>query len=366
MPKVHHRAHARGPTAASRARNFLVVGVVVLFIVAGVYLQWAWHHPLNPGDDTYVVKSGSTLRAFARQLYEHRVLPEPYTITWMAYLTGRTRKLKAGEYRFRAGITAAEMLDQVVAGRVIEYPLVLVEGWNFRQFMQALEAAPKLDHTLTGQGPSEIMTRIGYANLHPEGRFFPDTYYYSLGQTDVQVLNRAFQKMQALLKEEWGNRDPDLPFKSVEEALILASIVEKETGLAEERRLIAGVFVNRLRKGMRLQSDPTVIYGIGPGFGGNIRLKDLRQDTPYNTYTRTGLPPTPIAMPGRDSVKATLHPANTPALYFVSRGDGSHIFTATLEEHNAAVTKYQLGGRAGAATTGPKPKGSKNRKSSNN
>lgn len=336
-------------TLVSRAGIALLAAMVALVIVGGgFYVLWFWHQPLNPGADTYVLKPGTTLKSLARQLHERHVLREPYTLTWIGYVTGRSRHLKAGEYQFQPGITAGELLDQVVAGRVIEYPLVLVEGWNFRQVLKTLESAPKLTRSLEGLGFAEIMTRIGHPGVHPEGRFFPDTYYYSAGHTDIQLLGRAYEKMQALLKEQWANRDPDLPLKSMEEALVLASIVEKETGRVEERKLIAGVFVNRLRKGIRLQSDPTTIYGLGTSFDGNLRLKDLRQDTPYNTYTRLGLPPTPIAMPGRDAVLATLHPAQTPALYFVSRGDGTHVFSATLEEHNAAVVKYQLRGRTRA------------------
>jgi UPF0755 protein len=340
----------RKPSRIVRPKTVLLLGVVGLGALAGFYLQWSWSHPLTPRVDTVVVKSGTTLRGLARQLYELDVILEPYTFTWMGYLTGRSRQLKAGEYRLRPGITAAELLDQVVAGRVIEYPLVFVEGSNFRQLRRAVESAPKLTQTLTGLGPAEIMARIGYPGVHPEGRFFPDTYYYSMGHTDAQVLARAFERMHAIAKQEWSGRDARVPLKSVDEALVLASIVEKETGRGDERPLIAGVFVNRLRKGMRLQSDPTVIYGIGPTFDGNIRLKDLRQDTPHNTYTRAGLPPTPIAMPGRDSIIAVLHPSDTQALYFVSRGDGGHVFSNNLLEHTAAVTKYQLGGRAPAAT----------------
>lgn len=318
---------------------------MAILIVVGGYAAWMWRHPLQPGEEIFVLKPGTTLRGLARQLQERGVLREPYTFTWIAYVTGRSRHLKAGEYRFHTGITPGELLDQVVAGRVVEYPLVFVEGWTFRQMMQELDAAQKLTHTLSGLSPVEVMAHLGYAGEHPEGRFFPDTYYYSMGHTDMQVLGRAHERMQALLKEEWERRASNLPFKNMNDALVLASIVEKETGRPEERALIAGVFINRLRKGMKLQTDPTVIYGMGAAFDGNIRLKDLRRDTPYNTYTRSGLPPTPIAMPGRDAITATLHPADTPALYFVSRGDGTHVFSATLAEHNAAVSKYQLGGR---------------------
>jgi UPF0755 protein len=189
------------------------------------------------------------------------------------------------------------------------------------------------------------MTRLGHPGEHPEGRFFPDTYYFSAGQNDQAILARAYERMQARLKQEWEGRDPVVPYKNPYEALIMASIVEKETGRAEERRQIAGVFVNRLRRPMKLQTDPTVIYGLGERFDGNLRLRDLRQDTRYNTYTRLGLPPTPIAMPGREALYAALHPAETSALYFVSRGDGSHVFSDTLVEHNNAVIKYQLNGK---------------------
>lgn len=331
-------------------------------VISSAYLYWAWNHPLQPGPDTYVVKPGMSLRAFARELSSRSVLPESHTLVWLAHLTGHDRDLKSGEYRFRNGMSARELLEQVIAGRVIEYPVVLVEGWTFKQFLQVLEVAPKLTHTLAGMPPAAIMERLGHGGEHPEGRFFPDTYYYSAGQTDVEILTNAYDKMQKLLQQQWEARDGNLPYKDPYEALIMASIVEKETGRADERRLIAGVFVNRLRRGMRLQSDPTVIYGLGDKFDGNVRLKDLRRATPYNTYTRTGLPPTPVAMPGRDAVEAVLHPADTRDLYFVARGDGGHVFSETLAEHNAAVVKYQLNGKprnppppaVGAPKTKPK------------
>lgn len=338
-----------------RAKYVVGAAAAGFLIAAGGYLYWAWHRPLNVTDEIYVVKSGTTLRGFAHQLYRDGVLSEPYTITWLGYVTGRSRRIKAGEYRFHAGINTAELLDQVVAGRVVQYPLVLVEGWNFRQALKALQAAPKLTHTLDGLTPQEIMARLGHPDLPPEGRFFPDTYYYSRGHTDVEILTSAFNKMQAALQEEWNHRAEGLPLKSMDEALVLASMIEKETSRADERRIIAGVFVNRLRKGMRLQSDPTVIYGLGDRFDGNIHLRDLRTDTAYNTYTRSGLPPTPIALPGRESLAAAVNPAQTDALYFVSRGDGSHVFSSTLEAHTAAVEKYQLGGRDHASTPGRAP-----------
>lgn len=327
------------------------IGLLVLSAMAAVYLFWSWNHSLQPGTEIYAVKPGMTLRALARELSSRGVLPESHSFVWLAYLTGHQRDLKSGEYRFRNGMTARELLEQIVAGRVVEYPVVLVEGWTFRQFLEAIEEAPKLTHTLTGLSPRAIMEKLGHKGEHPEGRFFPDTYYYSSGQTELAILANAYDKMQKLLQQEWEKRDNNLPFRDAYEVLILASIVEKETGRADERRLIAGVFVNRLRHGMKLQTDPTVIYGMGESFDGNLRLKDLRRDTPYNTYTRTGLPPTPVAMPGKESLQAVLHPVINGALFFVSRGDGSHDFSATLEEHNKAVIKYQLKGKPRTSAT---------------
>lgn len=323
----------------------IIFGVFGLFLIGAAYLLWSWNHPLRPGSETYEVKPGTSLRAFARVLSARHVLPESHSFVLLARLTGHDRALKSGEYRFRDGMSARELLDQIIAGRVIEYPAVLVEGWTFGQFLAALASAPKLGQSLAGKPSEVIMEHLGHPDEHPEGRFFPDTYYYSAGQTDLMILANAYDKMQKLLQRAWEGRDNNLPLNNPYEALILASIVEKETGQVDERRLIAGVFINRLRLGMRLQSDPTVIYGMGKGFDGNIRLKDLRNDTPYNTYTRKGLPPTPVAMPGKNALLAVLHPMVTDALYFVSRGDGSHEFSNSLEEHNRAVLKYQLKGK---------------------
>lgn len=318
---------------------------VVLLASLGTYLYWSWHRPLDPGTESYVVRPGTSLRGLATQLRDRGVVREKHSVVWLGYLSGNSRKLKAGEYRFRRGITLAELMQQVVAGRVVEYPFVIVDGWTFRQVRQALAATPKLVQTLAGLSDAEIMRRLERPGVHPEGRFYPETYYFSGDQTDLSLLKRAAEKMDQHLAREWDGRADDLPLKNPTEALILASIVERETARPDERRLIAGVFTNRLRKGMRLQTDPTVIYGLGAAYDGNIRLADLRRDTPYNTYTRAGLPPTPIAMPGGESLAAALHPADTPAIYFVSRGDGSHVFSATLAEHNAAVARYQLRGK---------------------
>ena len=323
----------------------IVIAGVVTVIGTGVYLGWAWNRPLPATMNTYVVKPGTSMHAFAHELSGKGALPDRYSLVVLAYLRGQARHLKAGEYRFAAGSTPRELLDQVVAGRVVEYPLALIEGWTFKQVREALREAPKLTHTLDGLSEDEIMEQLGHPGLHPEGQFYPDTYYYSAGITDIALLHRAFERMQNRLQREWLTRDPELPLRTPYEALILASIVEKETGRADERQMIAGVFINRLRKGMRLQSDPTVIYGLGSSFDGNLRLRDLQHDTPYSTYTRRGLPPTPIAMPGGEALAAVMHPLQTKALYFVARGDGSHHFSESLQEHNNAVIKYQLGGK---------------------
>jgi UPF0755 protein len=323
----------------------MLVAVATVMLVTAGYFGWYWYRPLHPGEQTYEVRPGMTLRAFARELMARGVLYETHSFVTIATLAGRSRALKAGEYRFPEGSSVSAILDQVVAGRVVEYPLVLVEGWTFRQFQQTLAQAPKLQQTLAGLSPAKIMERLGHAGEHWEGRFYPDTYKYSSGHTDLMILTRAYERMQVQLESEWPKRDAGLPFKSAYEALILASIVEKETGKGEERPLIAGVFLNRLQRNMKLQTDPTVIYGLGEKFDGNLRRRDLANDTPYNTYTRTGLPPTPIAMPGGAAIRAVLHPEATRALYFVSRGDGSHVFSDNLKDHNDAVIKYQLGGK---------------------
>jgi UPF0755 protein len=228
---------------------------------------------------------------------------------------------------------------------VIQYPLTLVEGRTFRQALAVIASDPVLVADIGALTDEEIIARIGHPGVHPEGRLFPDTYLFPRGMGALDLVKRAYGRMEAVLAEEWDKRAPGLPFKDPYEALILASIVEKETGLAAERPEIAGVFVRRMQKGMRLQTDPTVIYGLGAAFDGNLRRVDLTTDTPYNTYTRGGLPPTPIALPGREAIHAVLHPAAGDSLYFVAKGDGSHAFSATLDEHNRAVRRYQLGGQ---------------------
>ncbi len=290
----------------------------------------------------YTLEPGSSVSRLAADLKAAGVLDREHYLRILARWEGQASRLKAGEYRLAAGMTPRGLLNHLVEGKVVLHALTLVEGWTFRQLMRAIHRHDALTHTLSGLSDTEIMRRIGHAGEHPEGRFLPDTYLFPRGTTDVSFLQRAYNAMDRFLQFEWKRRSAGLPLKTPYEALILASIIERETGLAAERPEIAGVFIRRLQKGMRLQTDPTVIYGMGDAFDGDLRRRDLKARTPYNTYTNHGLPPTPIAMPGPDAIIAALHPAPGSSLYFVARGDGSHQFSKTLAEHNRAVRRYQL------------------------
>jgi UPF0755 protein len=292
-----------------------------------------------------LVSPGDSVRSVARALQDRGLVEEGRYFVWMARLQGNAGRIQAGEYQIVHGMTPAQLLEKMVTGKVRQYSITLLEGWDFRQMMAQIDANPYLQHLLKGLAAEEIMVRLGHQGEHPEGRFFPDTYHFPRGLTDVEFLQRAYRAMAQRLEQEWPMRAAGLPLRSPYEALILASIVEKETGVVEERPQIAGVFVRRLKLGMRLQTDPTVIYGIGSDYDGNIRAGDLKQDTPYNTYTRKGLPPTPIAMPSGEALHAALHPDEGESLYFVSRGDGSHHFSASYAEHECAVRRYQLRNR---------------------
>lgn len=309
------------------------------------YLLWAWNHELGTHAQTVQLKPGMSLRGFAKKLKSKGILSEVTPFLILARLRGAGRNVQAGEYSFAEPMSQNELLDRLIKGDVVKYPVTFIEGWNFKQVRQALSQSEKLEITLSGKSDREIMALLGKPELHPEGRFFPDTYHYSTGSKDIDILKSAFDKLNLILQAEWQQREQGLPLRSQDEALILASIIEKETGQAEERPLIASVFVNRLRKNMRLQTDPTVIYGMGNRYHGNIRKRDLLKDTPYNTYTRKGLTPTPIAMPSRESIHAALHPDKTNSLYFVAKGNGYHVFSETFAKHNEAVIKYQLKGR---------------------
>jgi UPF0755 protein len=285
------------------------------------------------------VPRGQSLIALANKLERKNIVNARLLIIY-ARATGKTH-IKAGEYEIAAGTTPADLLAQLVIGDVIRYPAQLIEGWTFRQSLQYLHSLDHLEARLAGLDWAAQQQLLGMHEPHPEGWFFPDTYHYVKGDSDVSVLKQAFDKQQSVLSELWQNRAANLPYDSPYDALIMASIVEKETAIDAEREQIAGVFIRRLQQGMRLQTDPTVIYGLGEAYQGNLKRKHLSQATPYNTYTMHGLPPTPIALPGRRSIYASLHPDQSSNLYFVAKGDGYHQFSATLEAHNAAVRKYQ-------------------------
>jgi UPF0755 protein len=327
-----------------------------LAIVVGLGAKWLYddYHqaladPLQIGDKpvTYSVEPGATFRTVASDIGGRGWWPHSsrYFI-WTVHQRQLASKLKAGEYQVVPGTTVEQLMDLLVSGNTVQYKLTLVEGWTFRQVRESIANSEIIKQTIPGGiDDAAVMELLGYKGQHPEGRFFPDTYNITRNTTDVELLRRAHESMQKVLDESWAQRQPELPYKTADEALTMASIVEKETGVVDERPMIANVFVQRLKKGMKLQTDPTVIYGIGEAYDGNIRKKDLETDTPYNTYTRTGLPPTPIAMPGRGAIVAALNPAEGEALYFVARGDGAHYFSKTLDEHNEAVRKFQLGQR---------------------
>jgi UPF0755 protein len=327
---------------AIKIKKLLGTTTVVVFAILTIFLSWMWFVPQVKNDVVIRIKQGSSLYRTARLLKKNGAVSNETSFVLLARLRGDTRAIHAGEYAIKNGMSQNNILSMFVSGEVITYPLTLPEGWSYLQFRDLLKNSKKLKQTLKGVSDKELMKMLGHAGLHPEGSFYPDTYLYTAGDTDFSVLKKSFEKMQNKLAQQWDAREQGLPYQSKYEALIMASIVEKETGQANERPLIAGVFVNRLRKKMRLQTDPTVIYGMGKNFNGNIRIKDLRKDTPYNTYTRYGLPPTPIAMPGEKAIHAALHPDKTEAIFFVARGDGSHVFSKTLKEHNKAVRKYQL------------------------
>ena len=294
---------------------------------------------------TFMVESGSNLTHIAVTLHNKGMIPQTRYLRWHARIKGNANRISVGEYQLEDNMTPAEFYQLLTSGKVVQHGLTIIEGWTFKQVLELVHSNPMIKPTLKGMSPKQIMEMLGYADQHPEGRFLPDTYHFPRGITDISFLQRAHAAMEKYLQQQWQQRDVNLPLKDSYEALILASIVEKETGQVSERAAIAGVFVRRLQKRIRLQTDPTVIYGMGDRYTGNIQRKDLQQDTPYNTYRRHGLPPTPIAMPGRDAIRASLHPDDSDNLYFVSKGDGSHYFSSTLEEHNKAVIKYQLKGR---------------------
>jgi UPF0755 protein len=323
----------------------------LLVLIGSLVVGWAWmeyrdflQSPLNVTDGSviYEVPPGRSFAAITRDLEQGGLIANARYLQWYGRYRGLASQVKAGEYRLSDGMTPDQLLALLVSGRSVSYSLTLLEGWNIRQVRAAVAGHEALAQTLEGIDNDALMAKLGRPGMHPEGRFFPDTYQFHRGATDLDFLRRAMLKMDDELAQAWQLRAENIPLQTAEEALILASIIEKETGQASERPQIAGVFSRRLQKGIKLQTDPTVIYGMGERFDGNIRRRDLREDTPYNTYVHTGLPPTPICMPGREALRAAVDPEPGNSLYFVSRGDGSHVFSATLKAHNAAVRKYQL------------------------
>ena len=322
-----------------RIFNLLVLLVLIASAGLGYYAYRPLPLPATPFE--FELEQGSSLKSMARDMRQAGLLQQDVLFVWLGRLLGKSTQLKAGNYALEHPVSPLELLDIFTKGDVSQDQMSVIEGWTFKQLRAALNASPDIAHDALNLTDAEILQRIGATETHPEGLFFPDTYYFAAGSSDLAIIKRAYRVMQQRLQEAWVGRDVGLPLQTPYQALILASIVEKETGTPGDRAMIAGVFVNRLRKGMLLQTDPTVIYGLGDTFDGNLRKRDLLADTAYNTYTRGGLTPTPIALPGMAALQATLHPAKTDALYFVARGDGSSQFSSNLDAHNRAVNQYQ-------------------------
>ncbi|WP_420475360.1 endolytic transglycosylase MltG [Noviherbaspirillum sp. ST9] len=324
-------------------KKFLAAIIALALFVSAMLAYWAHRPILATGEPPieFAIKPGSSVRSSADQIAEAGVPLNPVLFHLLARLSGKGTRLKAGNYELKPGTTPMTLIDQLVRGEFAQESLAIIEGWTFKQMRQAIDGHPKIKHDTAGLSDKELLAKISTDYKHPEGLFFPDTYLFAKGSSDLQIYKQAHALLQKRLDEAWKNRASTVPYKSPYEALIMASIVEKETGQKSERNMIAAVFVNRLRLGMLLQTDPTVIYGMGDRFQGNIRRKDLETDTPYNTYTRPGLPPTPIALPGAESLAAALNPAASDVLYFVSRGNGTSEFSNNLADHNRAVNKYQ-------------------------
>lgn len=335
-------------------RFFLVLALLMVIagVVAGIYFKHWLTTPLNLPESgyTYQLQSGRVLGHLAHDLSRQGFLTHPRLLTVYARASGATT-IHAGEYYLHHGITPQQLLEKLRKGEVVLYQVTLVEGWTFRQALALLHSKDNIRPLLKDKTQAEQLALLDLPIDHPEGWFFPDTYVYSRDTSDVEILRRAHRQMQQLLQQLWDSRAENLPYKSAYDALIMASIVERETGAEWERDQIAGVFVRRLQTGMRLQTDPTVIYGMGDSFKGKITRKDLQTPTPYNTYVIRGLPPTPISLPGRAALHATLNPADGDALYFVAKGDGTTHFSATLAEHNRAVRRYQLNRRSDYRST---------------
>ena len=340
---------ARRSARRERGRILLTaVSLIVLAVLATAAVLWqVYQQPLQMRDERVeiVVPGGASARTIAQLLRDRGVDVNSDLFVASARWNEAAQRLRAGRYEITRGMRIADIIDRLVRGETLKERLTVVEGWTFRDMRTALAAHPMLRQDSEKMNDAQVLAAVGSAEAHPEGLFAPDTYLFDAGSRDLDLLRQAYRAQQARLARAWEARGADLPLRSPYEALILASIVEKETGQSAERQRIAGVFVNRLRLGMQLQTDPTVIYGLGDRFDGNLRKRDLTSDTPYNTYTRSGLPPTPIALPGPASIEAALNPEATRALYFVARGDGTSQFSESLAEHNRAVARFQLQGK---------------------
>jgi len=327
-------------------RKILLIFMIAALVFSGAYLlmQNFLSTPLNISSDGYtlVIERGNSLRNVATRLEKNGILRLPKIFSGYGRITGLAERIQAGEYELQAGDTPGSLLDTLVDGRVKLYSITIVEGWTVSELLDALAKHPAVRRTLELNSPDDLSTVLDLGHPHPEGLFFPDTYHFPRGTSDVELLLQAHELLMTRLNEAWQGREPRIVLAKPYDGLILASIIERETALDQERPMIAGVFIRRLEQNMRLQTDPTVIYGLGKSFNGNLTRRHLKADTPYNTYVHKGLPPTPIALPGEHSLQAMAHPDEGDALYFVATGrsDGSHTFTATLEEHNAAVARY--------------------------
>jgi len=320
-----------------------IVSALLCFYWLSTDMQTELNQPMNINEPVRMtINPGMSFSSIASMLVQQGWVNHSYYLTLDARWYKKARLIKAGEYEITPGTTQLQLLDQLIAGRVVQYALTIPEGLMFREIISLVMAHPALIHKLQDTDPEAIVKQMDYLKTSPEGQFYPDTYHFPRGTTDLDFFRRAFDLMQQVLAEEWPQRQTGLPYSTPYEALIMASIIEKETADPTERDRIAGVFVRRLQRGMKLQTDPTVIYAMGSAYNGNIRKQDLYLDSPFNTYVYSGLPPTPIAAPGRDAIRAALQPADGEEVYFVARGDGTHQFSATLEEHNRAVRLYQL------------------------
>ncbi len=322
----------------------MLIILTIIVTLLTIYFKEYANKPLSSHNTEVqlVIEPGMNFKQITQQLIDEELVTE--ILPWKIFgrISGASNSIKAGEYTLKRNLSPVQLLNKLIKGETIQFSLTVIEGWTFNQLWNAVLNHEKIKQTATSK--EELLEDLGFQDQNPEGWFYPDTYHFPANTTNVEFFQRAYSYMQTVLEEEWSNRSKDTPLQSEEEALTLASIIEKETSVSDERNLVAAVFVTRLKRDMRLQTDPTVIYGMGESYDGNIRRKDLKSDTPYNTYVHKGLPPTPIALPSRASIRAALNPADSEVIFFVSKGDGTHHFSETYEEHREAVVKYQLGG----------------------